>query len=123
MPGRTFGPDLAFAEEARGVSANRGCPADALSLTSSKEHRFDVLMFNGMEDPDFKYWIERWSNGRTALVVTTPTVERIYGTLLRRACDGLSPSPIWLVLACSEASKTLESVEAVGKAALDCGIE
>ena len=96
--------------------------SDVFSLASSKEHCFDVSMLNGLCESDFRLWTERWINGRTALVITTPTVERIYGTVLRAQFGSLSPIPTWYVLHCNEASKTLENVETVCKAAMENGI-
>ncbi|TIT70201.1 MAG: sedoheptulose 7-phosphate cyclase, partial [Mesorhizobium sp.] len=82
---------------------------EQLSLRSSRDHIFNVALFEGFHSSDFCEWIEAHARNRTVLVVTTPTVERLYGDEIRAAfaCVGLKPS--WLVLNCTERTKTMKS--------------
>ncbi|MBZ9737137.1 sedoheptulose 7-phosphate cyclase [Mesorhizobium sp. CA18] len=97
--------------------------AEQLSLRSSRDHTFNVAFFEGLHSPDFCDWIEAHARNRTVLAVTTPTVEGLYGDEIRAAfaCVGLKPS--WLVLNCTERTKTMKSVLTVCRAASDAGID
>lgn len=96
---------------------------EQLSLRSSRDHIFNVAMFEGLHSSDFRKWIEAHTRNRTVLAVTTPTVERLYGDEIRAAfaCVGLKPS--WLVLNCTERTKTMKSVLTVCRAASDAEID
>ncbi|MER8581109.1 sedoheptulose 7-phosphate cyclase [Mesorhizobium sp. M1423] len=57
------------------------------------------------------------------LAVTTPTVDRLYGNAIRAAFASVDLKPSWLVLNCSERTKTMKSVLTVCRAASDVEID
>ncbi len=101
----------------------RPAPA-ALSLSSAgPSHRFTVSILRGLSDQEFQKQIDRWINGRSALIVTTPTVDRLYGSQLRDALKTAGPLATWLVVPCDERSKTLRTVEKVCAQAVNARID
>jgi 3-dehydroquinate synthase len=67
-------------------------------------------------------WFNSMLGGRTTLVVTTPTVHRLYGTQLVSALQHVGARVDVLVLECRETEKTLEQVERVCSRACDLGL-
>jgi 3-dehydroquinate synthetase len=95
----------------------------ALSLRSSYDHSFAVEVYEDISDPGLIGWIKRHVGERTALVVTTPTVNRLYGTHIQKSFDYAGAKPEWIVLKCSEEKKKLEYVERVCLAASHAGLD
>jgi hypothetical protein len=73
----------------------------ALSLRSSYDHSFAVEVYEDISDPGLIGWIKRHVGERTALVVTTPTVNRLYRTHIQKSFDYAGAKPEWIVLKCS----------------------
>lgn len=96
---------------------------EQLCLRSSRDHTFNVALFEGLHSSDFCKWIETHARNRTVLAVTTPTVERLYGNEIRAAFASVNLKPSWLVLNCTERTKTMKSVLTVCRAATDAEID
>jgi 3-dehydroquinate synthetase len=97
--------------------------SEQLSLRSSRDHTFNVTLFDGLHSSDLCKWIETYAGNRTVLAVTTPTVERLYGNEIRAAFASVNLKPSWLVLNCTERTKTMKSVLTVCRAATDAEID
>jgi 3-dehydroquinate synthetase len=96
---------------------------EQLSLRSSRDHSFDVSLFENLHSSNFGKWIDAHARNRTVLAVTTPTVDRLYGHAFRAAFASVDLKPSWLVLNCSERTKTMKSVLTVCRAAADAEID
>ena len=95
----------------------------ALSLRSTYDQSFSVELYEDIKDPGLIVWIRRHVEERTALVVTTPTVNRLYGAHIQKAFEAAGTKPAWLVLECNEEKKSLEYAERVCRAACHAGVD
>jgi 3-dehydroquinate synthetase len=94
----------------------------SFSLRSTRDHRFDVVLFDNLIAPDLRSLLASHTHGREVLAITTPTVARLFGAEMRRVFEHAGARPTWLVLNCGEATKTLDTVIAVCRAAMDAGV-
>ena len=94
-----------------------------LHLQSSCDHRFDVLLLEDINSSGFSEWIVTHLHNRIALVVTTPTVDRLYGKEIRAAFKSVNLEPSWIVLKCTEQTKVMDSVLTVCQEACDTGVD
>ncbi len=97
--------------------------AARFSLRSSREHLFEAVTFEDLDSSGFGTWVATYLRDRTALAIITPTVERLYGDQMRAAFARAGSKPTWLVLNCSEQTKTMNSVLSVCRAASEAGID
>ncbi|WFU25474.1 2-epi-5-epi-valiolone synthase [Bradyrhizobium sp. CB1717] len=94
-----------------------------LALYSSYEHSFVAEVFGDLLDSRLDLWIQRHIARRTALVVTTPTVNRIYREPILKRLQQAGCQPRWIVKDCYEGSKVMELVLGVCEAAVQANID
>lgn len=94
---------------------------DSWSLQCEARRGYRVRLCDPLFDPKSATLAEALAD-RRAIVVTTPTVNRLYGEALRGALKG-APVAATLVLDLREESKSLQSVEQVCKEALAHGLD
>ena len=94
-----------------------------LSLRSSRDHSFVVDIYENLDDPSLIGWIAKHVGKRLALIVTTPTVNRLYGMTVRQCFERAGSRVDWAVIECGEKNKLLSCVEQVCQAAARAGID
>lgn len=85
---------------------------ERLSLTSEKTRTFEVQLVADLFEPiSAAHPLAALVASSRLLVCTTPTVDALYGAWLRQLLAELGQSrPGWLVLDCTEPTKTMETV-------------
>jgi len=78
-------------------------------LQCGRQRGFAVVLRRQLLDPACPSLAEA-IGGRRAFVVTTPTVDRVYGPALRRACEAWGVDHAVAVLPLDERTKTMDSV-------------
>lgn len=89
-------------------------------MAALRERAYDVSLVEALVDSGFGA-LRDWLDARPALIVTTPTVHRLYGDALRDAFRGREQAPM-LTLHCSELDKSLDHVLDVCEQAAAIGI-
>jgi len=85
------------------------------------QRRYEVLIDEDLLEPA-KSRLPELLEGRQALVVTTPTVRRLYGHALDAVVEHHRLRATTLVLRCSEQAKSLKAVQRVCRHALERGL-
>jgi 3-dehydroquinate synthetase/nucleoside-diphosphate-sugar epimerase len=123
--GKRDGPQLVRA-------ATRGCSGWDLRgaaqtnpyrrVQTNHVHQYEMRMVESLLEEGFGS-VMNYVAGRRALVVCTPTVAKLYGRRLYRALRREDANVAFLVLRCSEATKTVNRVVAVCRAAQRAGLD
>jgi 2-epi-5-epi-valiolone synthase len=109
--------------EAQGVvhdGAGAIFQADSFHCESFKD--YDVVFLEGLLNPSLPFFRDLLG-GRRALLVTTPTVARLYGPGLIAQVEAHALDLSILELACTEQSKSLDLVSQVCSQALELGMD
>jgi 3-dehydroquinate synthetase len=99
-----------------------GAALEASSLRCESSKYYDVLFLEGLLHPTRPFLADILGK-RRALLVTTPTVARLYGSRLRALIDAHALDVSVLELACSEQNKNLDLVSRVCGRALELGLD
>lgn len=92
------------------------------SVALQRENGFTVQFLSGLEEDGILPLIERLV-GRSGLLVTTPTVARLYGETLTLQLKQQDVHLAMIVLACNETTKTLAQVEQICVHAYQQGLD
>jgi 2-epi-5-epi-valiolone synthase len=96
-------------------------PAWTYRMRSHRRHAYEVTLVDGLLDRSFRE-LARRLQGRTGLLVTTPTVARLYGRALSERLISRGLHFPLLVLEAGEANKGLAQVERVCAEAIENGL-
>jgi 2-epi-5-epi-valiolone synthase len=91
------------------------------SVRAVREERYDILCRPGLLSRDDETLVSLLRTDAPALVVMTPSTDRLYGKALRHslAAHGPGADLSFMILACSEADKMTEQVLAVCRRAVE----
>jgi 3-dehydroquinate synthetase len=91
-------------------------------MACHRQRAYRVYSDEGSLEPESSLLAELL-RGRKALVVTTPTVARLYGSLFDELVEYHRLPVKTMILSCSENTKSLELVGEICRTALDCSLD
>ena len=91
-------------------------------VRTEKAREYEVALVDGILQPGARPLAERIGS-RRALVVTTPTVARLYARQIHRSLVHGNPQVSLFVLECDERAKSLDQVVLICDRALECGLD
>lgn len=109
-------------ESCEGTAELAGSVLTSSFLRCEFSKRYDVVFLDGLLNPHQPYLADLLAN-RRALLVTTPTVARLYGAQLRALIDSQALDLSVLELTCTERDKNLDLVSRVCVRALELDID
>jgi 3-dehydroquinate synthetase len=98
-----------------------GCGSQALAVCANRQRYYHVILNENLLQTGIRQLAENIGS-RQALIVTTPTVFRLYGSELQRGLESVGCSAPMLVLRCTERSKTMREVEYISSEAYRHGL-
>ena len=97
------------------------CGPQAFAVCANRQRHYHVTLSENLLQTGIRQLAENIGS-RQALIVTTPTVFRLYGSELQRELESVGcPAPM-LVLKCTERSKTMGEVEYISSEAYRHGL-
>ena len=101
---------------AQGSHADPKQPPLSRTVCPAHDSRFDIAWIESIADLHSE--LGEWLGDRTGLVVTTPTVNALYGEQIMDCLHAAGATASQLVLSLTESAKTLEQVERVCRESL-----
>ena len=103
------------------LCSNGNCGPQAFAICANRQRHYRVTLNENLSQTGMRQLAENIGS-RQALIVTTPTVSRLYGSALQRELELVGCSVPMLVLKCTERSKTMREVEYISSQAYSHGL-
>jgi 3-dehydroquinate synthetase len=97
------------------------CGPEAFAVCANRQRHYQVTLNENLLQTEIRRLAENIGS-RQALIVTTPTVFRLYGSALQRELESVGHRAPLLVLKCTERRKTIREVEYITSRAYRYGL-